>query len=148
MSVDPAQKDGPATTYVLEQQVGFILRQASQRHATIFGEHMSGEITPTQWAALSKLAEVGATSQNHLGRLTAMDVATIKGVVDRMIKRGFMKPSADKVDARRRLVALTRRGEQFYQSHVAEADAITDATLSPLSPAERSQLLRLLMKIV
>ena len=42
-----------------------------------------------QWAALAKLAEVGECSQNLLGRLVAMDVATIKGVVERLVRRGF-----------------------------------------------------------
>ena len=42
--------------YRLEDQVGFYLRRAGQRHAAIFAEHMTDELTPTQWAALVKLA--------------------------------------------------------------------------------------------
>jgi hypothetical protein len=68
--------------YVLDEQVGFALRQAQQRHTTIFAAKMIEDLTPTQWAALAKLRELGDCSQNHLGRLTAMDAATIKGVVD------------------------------------------------------------------
>ena len=69
---------------MLDDQVGFVLRQAQQRHTTIFAAEMIEGLTPTQWAALAKLREVGACSQNHLGRLTAMDAATIKGVIDRL----------------------------------------------------------------
>src|SRR5271168_4253012 len=93
--------------YVLDEQVGFVLRQVSQRHATIFATRIGNDITPTQWAAMAKLYEAGATSQNQLGRMTAMDVATIKGVVDRLAKRGLIATMADKTDARRRLVALS-----------------------------------------
>ena len=50
---------------------------------------MIEDLTPTQWAALAKLRELGDCSQNHLGRLTAMDAATIKEVVDRLTVRGF-----------------------------------------------------------
>ena len=64
-------------SYKLDDQVGFVLRQAQQRHAALFASLMIEGLTPTQWAALSKLAEIGATSQNRLGRLTAMDAATI-----------------------------------------------------------------------
>jgi hypothetical protein len=67
--------------YVLDEQVGFALRQAQQRHTTIFAAKMIEGLTPTQWAALAKVREVGDCSQNHLGRLTAMDAATIKGVI-------------------------------------------------------------------
>ena len=68
--------------YVLDEQIGFILCQVVQRHVALFDRLMGGDLTPTQWAALSKLAEVGTCSQNQLGRLTAMDVVTIKGVID------------------------------------------------------------------
>jgi DNA-binding MarR family transcriptional regulator len=133
--------------YILDEQIGFILRQVSQRHAVIFSAHM-GDVTPTQWAALSKLAEVGPTSQNLLGRMTAMDVATIKGVVDRLIKRGMIKTHADKTDARRHLVALTKQGEDFVAESVTRADEITKETLSPLKASEQAQFLELLKRLL
>ena len=61
-------------SYVLEEQIGFILRQVWQRHAAIFAREIGINLTPTQWAALAKLTETGPCSQNQLGRLTAMDV--------------------------------------------------------------------------
>src|SRR5262245_432885 len=81
--------------YVLDEQVGFILRQVWQRHTAIFARDIGTNLTPTQWAALSKLAETGPCSQNQLGRLTAMDVATIKGVIDRLTARGLTETSPD-----------------------------------------------------
>ena len=87
--------------YVLDDQVGFVLRQAQQRHTTIFATEMIEDLTPTQWAALAKLRELGACSQNHLGRRTAMDAATIKGVIDRLTARGFTATGPDPRDARR-----------------------------------------------
>ncbi len=133
--------------YVLDDQVGFLLRQVSQRHTTIFANHMGAELTPTQWAALAKLHEVGPTSQNHLGRLTAMDVATIKGVVDRLIARGLIDTAADASDARRRLVALTDAGRDLAESRFAVALTITEETLTPLTPDERKLLMQLLDKM-
>src|SRR5579871_5825769 len=72
--------------YLLENQAGFILRQVNQRHSGIFSRLMGNDLTPTQWAALAKLKEIGPCSQNLLGRLTAMDAATIKGVIDRLVR--------------------------------------------------------------
>ena len=68
-------------TYILDEQIGFILRQVWQRHSAIFSRDIGTNLTPTQWAALSKLAETGPCSQNQLGRLIYLDAATIKGVV-------------------------------------------------------------------
>ena len=76
--------------YILERQVGFVMRRAVQRHIAIFSA-LIPEMTPTQFAALAKLSELGQASQNELGRLTSMDVATIKGVVDRLRARELIR---------------------------------------------------------
>ena len=87
---DPAQPD-----YVLDDQVGFLMRVAMQRHTSIFMSAMIEELTQTQFAVMAKLHEVGPCSQNHLGRLVYLDAATIKGVVDRLGLRGFVTTGSD-----------------------------------------------------
>ena len=42
--------------YRLEDQVGFLLRRANQRHLAVFAEVIP-EVTTTQFAALARLAE-------------------------------------------------------------------------------------------
>ena len=132
--------------YRLEDQVGFYLRRAGQRHAAIFAEHMTDDLTPTQWAALVKLAEFESLSQNLLGRETAMDAATIKGVVDRLLKRGFVATAPDPEDARRMRVSITSAGCAAVANGVAAATMITAETLQPLSASERRQLVELLRR--
>jgi DNA-binding MarR family transcriptional regulator len=133
--------------YILDEQIGFILRQVSQRHAVIFARDIGADLTPTQWAALAKLAETGPCSQNQLGRLTAMDVATIKGVIDRLTARGLTETSADPADGRRLRVSLTRAGHQLAEKVAANALAISRETLAPLDPREREILVEMLGKL-
>ena len=133
--------------YVLEEQIGFILRQVWQRHATIFAREIGINLTPTQWAALAKLSETGPCSQNQLGRLTAMDVATIKGVIDRLTTRGLTETSADPEDGRRLRVSLTRAGQQLAEKVASNALAISRETLAPLDPREREMLVTLLDRL-
>ena len=133
--------------YVLDDQVGFVLRQAQQRHTTIFAAEMSDSLTPTQWAALAKLWECGTCSQNHLGRLTAMDAATIKGVINRLTGRGFTTISPDPRDGRRVLVSLTPTGLDLYDRAAPIAALITQKTLEPLDVHERSMLVALLRRL-
>lgn len=133
--------------YVLDEQVGFILRQVSQRHAVIFARGIGAELTPTQWAALAKLAEAGPCSQNQLGRLTAMDVATIKGVIDRLTARGLTETSSDPKDGRRLRVSLTRAGQQLAEKVASSALGISRETLAPLDPRERELFVALLEKL-
>jgi DNA-binding MarR family transcriptional regulator len=137
----------PEEPYVLDEQVGFALRQAQQRHTTIFAARMIEDVTPTQWAALAKLREVGDCSQNHLGRLTAMDAATIKGVIDRLTARGVTAVRPDPRDGRRIVVALTTAGSDLYDRAAPIAARITDATLEPLNGDERSTLVALLRRM-
>jgi len=134
-------------SYLLDEQIGFILRQVSQRHAVIFSRDIGADLTPTQWAALAKLTETGPCSQNQLGRLTAMDVATIKGVIDRLTARGLTETSADPEDGRRLRVSLTRAGQQLAEKVAANALAISRETLAPLDPRERELLVALLDKL-
>lgn len=133
--------------YRLEDQVGFHLRRAGQRHAAIFAGHMVDELTPTQWAALVKLAELTSVSQNLLGRETAMDAATIKGVVERLGKRGLIGTAPDPGDGRRMLVSITAEGLRAVERGVKAAAAITDETLKPLDPGEQRKLIDLLRRI-
>jgi DNA-binding MarR family transcriptional regulator len=133
--------------YVLDEQIGFILRQVSQRHAVIFARDIGIDLTPTQWAALAKLQETGPCSQNQLGRLTAMDVATIKGVIDRLTARGLTETSPDPEDGRRLLVSLSRAGQQLAEKAAPNALAISRETLAPLEPKEREVLMELLNKL-
>ena len=146
-SVQKRSLKATKSAYVLDDQIGFILRQVSQRHAMIFARDIGISLTPTQWAALSKLSEVGACSQNQLGRLTSMDVATIKGVIDRLTARGLTETSPDPNDGRRLLVSLTRAGQQMAEKALPNALAISKETLAPLDARERDTLIALLSKL-
>jgi DNA-binding MarR family transcriptional regulator len=141
------KRDEPAAGYRLEDQVGYILRQASQRHAAIFAESIPEQLTTTQFATLVRLADVGPCSQNELGRLTSMDGATIKGVTDRLIQRGFVAAAVDPEDGRRRVLALTASGRDAVTRAIPSAIGITERTLEPLTPGERAEFLELLKKL-
>jgi MarR family transcriptional regulator, lower aerobic nicotinate degradation pathway regulator len=144
----PPIRGGKSPSYVLDDQVGFILRLAYQKHAVLFLEHLGDDVTPTQWAAIARLHEVGSCSQNLLGRLTAMDAATIKGVADRLTKRGYIEASPSPTDRRRVLIRLTPAGRKIYERKVERARRVTAATLARLSARDRAVLLRLLRELI
>ncbi|MEM8664123.1 MAG: MarR family transcriptional regulator [Pseudomonadota bacterium] len=133
--------------YVLDDQVGYLMRLASQRHAAIFQAHMPQGLTPTQFAMLMRLGEVGCGSQNQLGRLTAMDVATAKGVVDRLLAKGLVTQAPDETDGRRHVIALSAEGERLLPELKRIGRAITRETLEPLGQRDRTTLLRLLRRL-
>jgi MarR family transcriptional regulator, lower aerobic nicotinate degradation pathway regulator len=142
-AADPSEQG----RYVLDEQAGFLMRIAMQRHTSIFASRMIESLTQTQFAALAKLYEVGPCSQNYLGRLIYLDAATIKGVVDRLHLRGFVTALNDLKDRRRRAVALTDRGRQVTEAAMLVAADITTATLTPLTADEQRLIAKLLRKL-
>ncbi|MCP3476733.1 MarR family transcriptional regulator [Bradyrhizobium sp. CCGUVB1N3] len=124
-----------------------MLRRLLRRHEAIFSAEIGPELTPPQWAALSKLSELGACTQNLLGRLTSMDAATIKGVVDRLESRRLVNRRQDQADTRRMILSLTREGKQLVAGVQPMALAVSERTLSPLASDEQVLLLELLKRL-
>ena len=147
MKVVAVTPDTSEDRYVLDDQIGFLMRIAMQRHTSIFMSRMIEGLTQTQFAALAKLYEVGPCSQNYLGRLIYLDAATIKGVVDRLHLRGFVTALNDPKDRRRRAVTLTERGRRATEAATLVAARITAATLTPLTAEEQRVVVKLLRKL-
>ncbi|MGY8901993.1 MAG: MarR family winged helix-turn-helix transcriptional regulator [Flavobacteriales bacterium] len=133
--------------YRLDEQVGYLLRLASQRHSMIFFQQISENLTPTQFSTLIRISEGGDLSQNHLGRLASMDVATIKGVVDRLKAKELIQSRADKGDKRRSLISLSAKGRELIDALKEDGARISENTLAPLRNSERKTLINLLLKI-
>ena len=141
-------QNAEAPDYLLEDQVGHLLRRAHQRHTSIFQANIGDQqLTPLQFAALMKLADVEEASQNHLGRLTAMDAATMQGVIKRLIARDLIARRPDPDDRRRLLLTLTRDGVALVDKATARGHEISDQTLGPLASAERQAFLKLLRRL-
>lgn len=132
--------------YVLDDQIGYLLRRVTQRHLAIFAQIIS-EVTTTQLAVLARLHDLGPQSQNALGRETAMDAATIKGVVDRLARQGLVATMPDAEDRRRLTVSLTDAGRTLFQGLTERALQVSARTLDPLSPEEAAQLAAFLSRL-
>lgn len=132
--------------YRLDDQIGFKLRLANQRHLEIFTSLMP-EVTPTQFAVLARLLETGPLSQNHLGRKVGMDAATTKGVVDRLRAKGLVASTASRTDLRRLDISLTPEGEALIRAAIGTAREITARTLRNLTTREAERLCTLLDKL-
>jgi DNA-binding MarR family transcriptional regulator len=142
------QGGDPADSYRLEEQVGYWLRRAYQRHMAIFAAIMSDlDLTSMQFAALVKLRELKAVSQTELGRLTGMDRATVSGVVARLKRRDLVLYKPDPLDKRSRIIALTPLGDSLLADAMRRIASVTDKTLEPIDVAERENLRAILQKM-
>lgn len=147
MAVDVTE-DTQTQRLNLDDQVAHLLRRAHQRASSLFlsvlGEH---QLTPTQFFAMARLHERGQLSQNRLGRLAAMDPATIQGVIRRLEERGYIQRTPDANDRRRMVLTLTSRGSELVDSLLNHADTVSEAILEPLDAQERGLFLDLLRRV-
>lgn len=142
------QAGGSADDYRLEEQIGFLLRKAHQRATAIFQATIGDpSVTPTQYSALAKLYDEGELSQNHLGRMIAMDPATVQGVIRRLAARRLIGQKPDRKDKRRTRLTLTPAGRALIVQLRRNGPEVSIRTLAPLTQAEQKTLLALLGRL-
>jgi DNA-binding MarR family transcriptional regulator len=134
--------------YTFSEQVGHLLRKAYQRHMAIFQQNVGSQLTAVQFVTLCALRDHGPSSQTELVKATAVDQATIRGIVDRLVARELITLDPDPQDRRKVICSLTDSGLQLVQETVPRAAQITELTLTNLNPAERVAVLFLLKKLI
>lgn len=103
--------------------------------------------TGYSFRVLAALDELGPTSQAALGRHAAMDRSDVTTTLDALSGAGYATRRADPADARKNLVSITPAGESELSRLDGVLEAVQEQYLAPLSPAERTTLLRLLGKL-
>jgi MarR family transcriptional regulator, lower aerobic nicotinate degradation pathway regulator len=136
-----------ARGYRLDEQIGFRLRLAMQRHTDLFFKNMVLGLTQPQFAALARLYLSGPCSQNLLGRSISLDSASIVGVISRLRARRFVGISKAPGDKRRRVISLTPEGHAAVKAAIVRGVIANEQTLAPLSEEERQELIELLRKL-
>ncbi len=135
--------------FILDEQVQHLLRRAHQRASSIFLSVLAdAQLTPTQFFAMARLHETGKLSQNRLGRLAAMDPATIQGVIRRLQERGFIERLPDPNDRRRMVLSLSPMGRATVSALLDDAKRVGGEIMAPLAPEERETFMTLLKKLV
>jgi MarR family transcriptional regulator, lower aerobic nicotinate degradation pathway regulator len=142
-------KDAEVVNFSVDNQVGFLLRVAHQRHNANLAANLNQlNLTPPQGVVLARLLERDRVSQNLLGRLVAMEPANIRDVVLRLKSRGFVRQEKDPGDGRLLLLSLTPRGEALAQQLIHLSVGSVAETLRSLTLREGDKLRELLKKLV
>lgn len=148
VAADQTESSEAQPLFQLEAQPSQLLRRAHQRATALFLSDLGpNQFTPPQFAALYKLYEKGSVSQNSLGRMIAMDAATMQGVVRRLHERGMINRTPDAVDRRRIQLTLTDEGRLAVEEALDRAQSVEREILAPLNSREQATLMRLLSRI-
>lgn len=139
---------GEQPTYDFTEQVGYLLRRAYHHHLAIFQDNAVDQLTAVQFSTLCALRRAGPQSQAELVSGTAVDQATIRGIIDRLKARGFIALRKDPNDARKVIIAITEDGVRLLDEMIPRALHVSELTVASLNPAERIALNFLLRKII
>lgn len=135
-------------SYDFSDQVGHLLRRAYQRHTALFQQIIPDtQLTAAQFVVLCAVDASGACSLSYIVKQTAIDQATVRGIIDRLKSRHLLAVRHDESDRRKVLVSLTPAGNRLVESTVPFAFEITEKTFTGFNPAERTALLYLLNKM-
>jgi MarR family transcriptional regulator, lower aerobic nicotinate degradation pathway regulator len=142
-------EEAPEEAYVFSDQIGFLLRRAYQRHLAIFQAHASdSELTSVQFSTLCALRDRGPQSQGELVKITGVDQATIRGIIERLKARRLITLAKDSVDGRKVIVSLTHAGSDILNRMIPRAAEITELTFGSLNPGERMALVYTLRQML
>lgn len=144
----PAPPREAPDDYAVTEQVGHLLRRAYQRHVALFqAEIPDSQLTAAQFVTLCAVRDIAGCSLNDLVKRTAIDQATVRGVVERLAARGLLTVSAHQRDGRKRELALTDAGAELVAATVPFAQRVTERTFGDFNPAERLALVYLLQRM-
>ncbi|AMH43327.1 MULTISPECIES: MarR family winged helix-turn-helix transcriptional regulator [Burkholderiaceae] len=153
MRIDPPTRSSdtsqpPSPQYEVSEQIGHLLRKAYQRHLFIFGRSIDDpQLTAVQFAVLSASRKLGPSSMSDLGKATAIDAATVRGIIERLRARDLIELRTNRDDRRKVTVQLTQAGEELVEGVTPVARRISELTMSDLNDAERVAVLYLLRKL-
>jgi DNA-binding MarR family transcriptional regulator len=98
-------------------------------------------------AVLAALADFGPHVQRDLAVRLAIDPSDMAKIVEELAGAGHVERARDAADRRRITVTLTDAGRELLEELDAEAVAVQDEVLGPLTASEREQLDALLHKV-
>jgi DNA-binding MarR family transcriptional regulator len=137
-----------SSKYVFSEQVGHLLRRVYQRHVAIFQQNIpDSQLTAAQFVAMCAIQECAPCSLSEIVKATAIDQATVRGIVERLKARALITVTHDAEDKRKLMVALTPAGTRLVSATIPFAHQITESTFGNLNPAERLALMHLLRKM-
>ena len=100
-----------------------------------------------EWRVIDALHAGGESSANEISRWLRTDKAWVGRSVDRLIRSGYVRRRADPAHGRRRLLALTAKGERAYAAVASAARRRHGNLLAALTGEERRILERVLAKL-
>ena len=130
---------------------GHLIRRLHQQSTQVFVQRTQAagfDLTPVQFAALDAIAAQPGTDQARVAEMIAYDRATIGGVIDRLVQKGWVHRVVSERDRRAREVSLTDEGQRVREAVLPVVQDLQQEILETLGDDERALFLALARKAV
>ncbi|HKJ17638.1 MAG TPA: MarR family winged helix-turn-helix transcriptional regulator [Xanthomonadales bacterium] len=104
-------------------------------------------MTTSQADVIFTLGNTDGMTCADIGNATLITKGTLTGVIDRLFAKGLVERWEDAYDARRTIIALTKKGERMYQKAFPPHLALLKSRLDEFSAADRRKVTQALETI-
>jgi DNA-binding MarR family transcriptional regulator len=137
------------TPTLLLSRPSWLITHISTHVGRLLGDAFdSGEWRRYHYALLAALDEFGPASQADLGRRCDIDRSYIVEAINELASRDLVVRAPDPTDRRRNVITITTGGLRQLQRLSEVLDGVQDDLLAPLSPAERTQFVTMLARVL
>jgi len=93
-------------------------------------------VTQTQFLMLAAIRAYVRCTMSTLARSLHVSMPTATGIVDRLVRSGFIRRAPQREDRRQVIVELTAKGEGFFRNFELVSRRRWEEALQPLEPNE------------
>lgn len=124
-----------------------LIRRTQQVHDALFAQ-LVPDLTSPQFAALAVIDKYPGIEAMRLGQLIGYDIATLGGLITRLIAKQLVTRRVGKHDRRTRQIAITARGKAMLARTMPCALEVQARLLSALRPEEHELFISLHERII
>ncbi|HYF74267.1 MAG TPA: MarR family transcriptional regulator [Nocardioides sp.] len=136
-----------SSSRVADRPTWLLSRASARAHALLTEAFASAGVRGYHFRLLAALEADGPCSQADLARATGIDRSDVVAALDELSGWGLARRDPDPGDRRRNLVSLTEAGAARLDELDVVVGQVQDTLLEPLSPSERTALVRILRKL-
>lgn len=131
--------------YEVEKSIGFLLAKGYQRAWALFREEIEEyDLTPPQFGLLAFLWVEDGLTQTELSEKSQVDRTTVGGLIDRLVKNGFVERRTHPHDRRAFKIHLTEKGKSMEEPLSSCAAISVSRLTNGLTESETHELRRML----
>jgi DNA-binding MarR family transcriptional regulator len=139
------------TNMAVLDMAGHLIRRLHQQSTHIFAQRTQAagfDLTPVQFAALDAIHAHPGSDQSRVAEMIGYDRATIGGVIDRLLKKGWISRVTSAADRRSRELSLTPEGDRILQALIPVVQELQQDILLPLDPDEQAFYIHLTRRVI